>query len=205
MIQIAFLRHGITSWNIEHRIQGHTDTPLSDQARSQLKDLKLPSQFHRSRVYVSPLQRARETAALLTNHDEFILVDALMEMSWGEWEGRKLQHIRSQLGKSMRDNEARGLDFQPPGGETPRLVQRRLLTWINTLEQDSLPILAVTHKGVIRAAYCSATGWDLHGKPPNRLDWSCLQLFEFNHEGTLKIKRLNVPLELKRSLGSTRR
>lgn len=195
MIQIAFLRHGITAWNVEHRIQGHTDTPLSDQTRLQLKGLQLPLQFRQSRVYVSPLQRTRDTAALLTNHNEFVSVDALIEMSWGEWEGQKLQHLRSKFGKIMSANEAKGLDFQPPGGESPRLVQRRLRSWIKTLESQPRPILAITHKGVIRAAYSDATGWDLLGKPPHRLDWSCLQLFEIDDEGILKIKRLNLPLE----------
>ena len=50
----------------------------------------------------------------------------LVEMAWGEWEGRRLADLRAELGDAMIENEARGLDFRPPGGESPRDVQERL-------------------------------------------------------------------------------
>ena len=109
MNQIAFLRHGITIWNIDKRLQGQTDTPLSDTAKSQLKGLQLPLQFRNSKIYISPLQRARETAALVTKRNDLVSVEALTEMDWGEWEGQRLTSLRSKLGESMHANEARGL------------------------------------------------------------------------------------------------
>ena len=40
-----------------------------------------------------------------------------------------------------------------------------------------MPTLAVTHRGVIRAILAEATGWDMRGKPPARLDWDAVHLF----------------------------
>src|SRR5204863_9726600 len=118
----------------------------------------------------SPGRRARQTAALLGASDVMV-TDALVEMDWGAYEGRTLAELRRD--PDFGANESRGLDFQPPGGESPRAVARRLGRWIATLE-DGPPVLAVTHKGVIRAALSLATGWDLQGKPPARFDWACL-------------------------------
>ena len=67
----------------------------------------------------SPLHRATETAKIL-NLNEIRTDIRLIEMNWGEWEGRKLKDLREQHGASLAENEDRGLDMQPPGGETPR-------------------------------------------------------------------------------------
>src|SRR3546814_10532072 len=52
--------------------------------------------------------------------------DLLVETDWGAWEGRTLAELRADLGAGMAANEARGLDFRPPGGESPRDVQDRM-------------------------------------------------------------------------------
>jgi probable phosphoglycerate mutase len=69
----------------------------------------------------------------------------------------------------MAANEARGLDFRPPGGESPREVCARLQALLAELAADPQPVVAVCHKGVIRAALVLATGWDMRSKPPLRL------------------------------------
>ena len=38
----------------------------------------------------------------------------------------------------------------------------------------------MTHKGVIKATLGLACGWDLTGKSPVRLDWSCVHHFRFD-------------------------
>jgi probable phosphoglycerate mutase len=50
----------------------------------------------------------------------------------------------------------------------------------------------VTHRGVIRAVFARASGWDLLGKPPVRLDWGALHVFKVDRAGTPSIERLNV-------------
>ncbi len=47
-------------------------------------------------------------------------------MDWGDWEGATLDALRAEHGAAFVDNADRGLDFQPPAGESPRMVQARL-------------------------------------------------------------------------------
>ena len=81
----------------------------------------------------------------------------LIEMAWGEWEGQEpRRRCAPSSATAMAENEARGLDFRPPGGESPRDVQARLRPLLAELER---PTIFVTHKGVLRALYALATGW----------------------------------------------
>ena len=93
--QLALLRHGMTDWNLEKRIQGRTDRPLGQDGRRQLSALAVPDRYRASQWYCSPLRRARETADLLEL--EYRVETALIEMHWGEWEGKVLKPLRKPL------------------------------------------------------------------------------------------------------------
>ena len=188
MLRLALLRHGDTAWSAEGRIQGRTDVPLSDAGRSALRDFHLPKICGEMRVITSPLARCVETAALL-GAPHAAREPRIIETSWGEWEGRRLAELRTELGAAMQENEARGWDFRPAGGESPREVLARLRGWLAEL---SAPTLAITHRGVIRAVFAAAIGWDLRGKPPAKLDMSAVQLFRLGAEGAPAIERLNL-------------
>ena len=140
------------------------------------------------RVVTSPLARCVETAALL-GAPQARREQRLAEMSWGDWEGRRLADLREELGAELRENEARGWDFRPQGGETPREVYARVQAWLRELDG---PTLAVTHRGVIRTVLATAAGWDMLGKPPAKLDWTAVQLFRLGPGGTPTIEELNV-------------
>lgn len=190
---IAFIRHGPTAWNAEGRIQGRTDVPLSPEGRDEVARWRLPDELSAARCRTSPLGRARETAALLGLHEPRPDA-ALIEMDWGTWEGAVLGELRVALGEAMAANEQRGLDFQPPGGESPRAVRRRLRRFVAARAASDQPLVAVTHKGVIRAALSLATAWDMRAKPPFKLRWDCAHVFDMQNDGTLLLRRLNVSL-----------
>jgi len=182
------LRHADTAWSAERRIQGRCDVPLNDAGRAALRSLRLPVECSDMQVVTSPLARCVETARLLGAPDA-PREPRLAEMSWGAWEGRRLADLRAELGRAMEDNEARGWDFRPEGGESPREVLARVRSWLAGVRQ---PTLAVTHRGVIRAVFASACGWDMLGKPPAKLDWGAVHLFRVAADGTPAIERLNV-------------
>lgn len=188
---LALLRHGDTEWSAEGRIQGGSDLPLSDAGRAAMGRFVLPAVCTGMRVVTSPLARCVETAALLGAR-EATREQRLAEMRWGEWEGRRLAELREALGDEMRANEARGWDFRPPGGESPREVWQRLRGWLAELAKEQVPTLAVTHRGVIRAIFATAAAWDLRGAPPAKLDWRAVQLFRLDERGAPAIERLNV-------------
>jgi probable phosphoglycerate mutase len=190
-VRILLLRHAATTWNLEGRIQGRSDVALSAQGRADVQGLSCPPPWRSGRCYSSPLRRARDTARALGALSPQ-LVPALTEMSWGDWEGQTLAALRSRLGEAMMRNEARGLDFCPPGGESPRQVAARVRRWLASLPADE-PVWAVTHKGVIRAVYALASGWDMREKPAARLDFKRGQAFRIDGD-VLRVEALNVPL-----------
>ncbi len=193
MTRLAVLRHGPTDWNAEGRLQGRRDLPLSAAGRARVAAWRLPPEVAGFRWVASPLRRARETARLLAGGpvaDE----PRLIEMDWGSWEGRRLADLRAELGAAMAANEARGLDFRPAGGESPREVQARLRPWLAEIAAAGAPVAAVTHKGVIRALLALATGWDMTGRPPVRLDWQAVHLFRLEGGGRPALERANLSL-----------
>lgn len=192
-MKLALLRHGVTDWNLEKRVQGQIDRPLCQLGRQQLAELILPPSFDACRWYCSPLLRARQTAELLGLKD-VQLEPALIEMDWGDWEGEILKPLRKKLGDPMRDNEARGLDFRPPGGESPRQVQSRLQPWLRQLAASKRDSAAVVHKGIIRCIYALASGWDMRGESPVDFAWDALHQFELTPDGELLDSYRSIPL-----------
>ena len=179
---IAFLRHGRTEWNDAGRMQGRADIGLSEAGRAQVRRWTLPAAFAGARFVASPLARARETAALLCNGN--VGVDAaLIEMDWGEWEGQTLDALRTRGSAAFEINSARGLDFRPPGGESPREVRQRIAAWIATTAATLHDVVAVTHQGVIRTVLSLVSGWDMTGKPPVRLHDDVVHVIEVVGEG----------------------
>ena len=130
---VALLRHGSTHWNESGRMQGRCDVPLSALGRTQVLRWRMPPGIGAPlRWLSSPLARAVETARLVGG-TEPVCVPALVEMDWGEWEGRTLAALDAEFGDAFRRNAAAGLDFRPPGGESPREVRARALRWLQAL------------------------------------------------------------------------
>jgi broad specificity phosphatase PhoE len=186
MTRLALLRHADTAWSLAGRIQGRADVPLLPRL-----SCPLPDACRGMRVVTSPLRRCVETAALL-GAAEALREPRLVEMDWGSWQGETLSGLRKVLGQAMLENEARGLDFTPPGGESPRILLCRLKSWLCEVAREAVPTLAVTHRGVIRAILAEASGWDMRGKAPAKLDWHAVHFFNIAADGTPRVERLNV-------------
>lgn len=193
MTELVAIRHGPTAWNRAGRIQGRSDQPLAPEGRDLVRAWRLPDAWESYRWVTSPLSRARETAALL-DHPDAAVEPALIETDWGEWEGKRLAVLRRDLGAEMTRLEDLGLDFRPPGGESPRDLQARLAPWLARVAESGRPTVAVCHKGVIRALFARATGWNMIGRPPVRLDADRAQAFALDPAGLPSPERLNIAL-----------
>lgn len=197
MTPILMIRHGPTAWNEEGRIQGRTDIPLSPAGRAKVRAWRLPDGWHDADAapdwVASPLARARETAALLGGRPA--LDERLAEMRYGDWEGRIRAEVDAETRASMSQWDGLGPDFRPPGGgESPRDVQERLAPFLAQRAASGRPVIAICHKGVIRALYAWAVGWDMTAKPPARLADDCGHLFRLAADGSPSVVRLNIAL-----------
>ncbi len=197
----AILRHATTSWNVERRLQGQTDIPLSAEGEAEAASWRLPPPADGWRRVCSPLSRALRTARLLQPPAPVTVESRLREMSFGSWEGRTLADLRATVGEEFLLAERRGLDFEAPNGESPRKVMARMADWTRDIARSGTPLVAVSHKAAIRALLAHATGWDMQSRPPVKLDWRCLHYFSVTSGGTVTLDQPNVPLLAKTLAG----
>ncbi|MFD5567860.1 histidine phosphatase family protein [Streptomyces cadmiisoli] len=87
MGDLFLVRHGETEWSRSGRHTGRTDVPLTERGREEARAVVPLIRSHRiGAVFVSPSQRARETAELIGLHDAHTDPD-LMEWDYGGYEG----------------------------------------------------------------------------------------------------------------------
>lgn len=195
---IALVRHGVTDWNARGLIQGQTDIPLSAAGAEKLRQTRtqIAAEFLRARWFTSPLARARQTAALLNPGAAATVHDKLMEANWGDFEGLRRDDLAARI-RALGITPRRGLDFRPPGGESPREVRRRLARWFTEAAKSPAPAVAVTHKGVLRSALSLACDWDMAADFDATFGvtvrWDAPHVFGVGRDGRVRLLRLNCP------------
>jgi broad specificity phosphatase PhoE len=117
---IYIARHGETAWTITGQHTGLTDLPLTPRGQGNARGLadRLRGMVF-SKVFTSPLQRARQTCAL-AGFEPVAEVDSdLVEWDYGEYEGLRSAEIRAKRPdwQLFRDGA--------PGGESPAQVMAR--------------------------------------------------------------------------------
>jgi len=163
MVNLNLIRHGKTQWNLEKKIQGEKDIPLSPQGRSQvmgwsffLKDSSLDL------ILSSPMARARETAEILGKNLglEIVMDENIREQAFGLWEGRSIDEIRREFSGVVEEQERMGWNFSPPGGEARHEVLKRALGAMEAAGArfKGFNLLVVTHQGVINSLVYHALG-----------------------------------------------
>lgn len=117
---VYLIRHGQTQGNLERRYIGSTDQPLCPQGRAALEGRILPPV---DAVYVSPLLRCRETAAILFPGQTPRMVDDLRECGFGAFENHTYEELKDDPAYQLWLNT--GGASAPPGGEDRASQQRR--------------------------------------------------------------------------------
>jgi len=195
-LRLALLRHGPTSWNALGRIQGHTDIPLSDEGLAKVRGLLPPPAFAQARAFSSPLLRARQTAEALGLIGPTL--DArLMEQNWGNWEGLSRAEILARDGENAFTQAGLKLRFRPPDGESTAELHERVAAFLKDAARENRAAIAVTHMGVLRAAYTLASGWDMGAPMPPDLDISKALILSLTSQGVPTIAELNVELPVR--------
>ena len=154
----GLLRHGQTTWNLEHRIQGRLDSPLTpagiETTRQWGRFLNSSGQDW-NRIVTSPAPRARHTADIINQQLalEIEVVDDLREQDWGSWEGMTWAEITENSGDYLQQLLDSGWSFRPPEGESRAEVRDRARSVIAScaVKFSGEQILVITHQGVIKS------------------------------------------------------
>jgi len=119
-IELWLVRHGETEWSLSGKHTSRTDIALTDHGRrraEELRDYLKGTTF--AAVFVSPMQRARETCAIAGFGSQAVVDDGLVEWDYGVYEGRTTKEIQAEIpGWSVWVNEI-------VGGETVEHVGER--------------------------------------------------------------------------------
>lgn len=160
---LLFIRHGQTTWNVEHRLPGQLPgihlTESGKQQAARLADALAVLPI--SALVSSPLERARETAEIIAQPRQLpIQFDAdLMDINVGHWAGQN----HDELNKSDEEWKAfkRNPTVAPPDVETFPQVQARALAaverWRKREDSGAYPAF-VTHADVIKLLISHYTG-----------------------------------------------
>lgn len=181
---IILWRHGRTKWNVEGRVQGQSDVPLDDAGRAQARaSAARLATLGPSRILTSDLQRAADTAAVLSGlcGVEVESDPRLREMGFGAREGLTWAEAWEQMPDGMKAWMA-GDESKIPGSETHGAAGDRfaeaLREHVDQLGDDQT-LVVVSHGAVSRVGACSFLGfppssWDSFGGL-NNCSWSVLE------------------------------
>jgi len=197
-------RHGQTQWNLEQRLQGHQNSPLTTLGRSQAFQTQqklLNKNIHIA--YCSPLLRAVETTALIISDwpVRMLTRENLSEIHLGPWEGKTYSEIENSHPEQFKHFWEQPHKYQLTGAETYLQLQQRVVKEIKNIILDNVGknILVVSHGIAIKVilAYVLNKCLSELGQIDvmNNGDYICLEHLndQFNLSG---LQPLNNPSEL---------
>jgi probable phosphoglycerate mutase len=183
--RIIAIRHGETTWNVDTRIQGHLDIPLSANGRWQAERLAEALRDEPIQaIYASDLARAWETAHYVGQAQGLPVTKemGLRERDFGDFEGKTFAEIEMLLPEQSMRWRKRDPEFYPAGGESLITLRTRVLAAVERLAalHSGEQIALVGHGGVMDVLYRAATRldiqaprtWELGNAAINRLLWT---------------------------------
>jgi phosphoserine phosphatase len=183
-IPVCVVRHGVTPWNREGRIQGWTDIALSDLGRAQAERLSTALAGHRfARVITSTLGRARETAEIVARPHRLPVecYPELREYNCGNWEGHVYQEIREGEAEAFLawfENP----EVPMPGGESMVVAGCRAAPLIDRILGEMIDadgaLLIVGHGGIDRLIAAHLLGFNLDAVRRMQLDNASISWFK---------------------------
>jgi broad specificity phosphatase PhoE len=159
--ELWLVRHGETEWSLSGAHTSRTDIPLTEHGRKRAEELReYLSGTRFEAVFVSPMQRARETCAIAGFGDVAKVEDGLMEWDYGIYEGKTTKEIQAQIsGWSVWKNEI-------VGGETVEHVGERgdgVIAEALAAAPDGGKVALFAHAHVLRILAARWIGLDARG------------------------------------------
>ena len=139
------------------RFQGQKDIPLNDFGRAQAKrnGEKLFEKIGKGEGYhfiSSPLSRTRETMEIIRGAmgldiNEYILEDRLIEISYGDFEGKTKPELKSANRELFLSRKENAWTFRPNNGESQADTLVRISKWYDSLDANQTYV--VTAHGAV--------------------------------------------------------
>ena len=168
-MEIYFVRHGQTVWNVEKRFQGLSDSPLTELGITQakllgekLKDIKF------DKFYSTSLKRAYDTANYIKGNREqkVEIFDDFVEISMGDMEGIKQEDFKKLYPEQVKNFFFNQLEYDPSsfGGESFLEVRERVIRGLNKfieLNKNYERVLVVSHGATLKTLLHYISGKDI--------------------------------------------
>lgn len=130
------IRHGETDWNVQRRLQGHSDIPLNAKGLQQAQGLSRIFKAPIDLVISSDLIRAQQTGQNIFPQVQILTSPKLREAHLGDAEGLTKEQVLSSWGavffEEWASHHPQFLDHRFPGGESKREMLTRLKDGIHT-------------------------------------------------------------------------
>jgi probable phosphoglycerate mutase len=181
--RLLLVRHGQSTWNREHRIQGQLDPPLSEEGRRQAERVGLRLAGRRfAGFYSSDLKRAFQTADAIQaatglNPEP---MRGLREIFLGEWEGLRTEELAERFPQAWASwNEEPDWDLVP-GGEGAAAFETRVVAAVSSIleRHHQGDVVVVTHGGVIQIALHRVIGRPSRGLFPFKIQNASISVIE---------------------------
>lgn len=141
------IRHGQTQGNREHRYIGcRTDEPLCPDGVLSAQSLRFPPV---SRVFVSPMRRCLETAALLYPDVPTTVIEDFRECDFGDFERKNYAELNGRADYQAWIDSGGELPF--PHGESRAQFAARCVTAFAAIDPQSADCAVIAHGGTIMA------------------------------------------------------
>ncbi|MGK0208931.1 MAG: 2,3-bisphosphoglycerate-dependent phosphoglycerate mutase [Patescibacteria group bacterium] len=140
--KIYLFRHGMTTYNRDHRFTGWNDARLTVEGNAHAKLIAKKMKNKKFGVAIhTRLSRSKDTLKpVLIGHDECRLVlqdDRMIERSYGELQGRLHSSVITEIGREKFESWHRGygVKHRPPKGECFLDVEKRVKSFIVDLKK----------------------------------------------------------------------
>ncbi|MBP7634668.1 histidine phosphatase family protein [Candidatus Ozemobacteraceae bacterium] len=153
-VDFVFIRHGETAWNLENRMQGHQDSPLTEKGLMQAEALaERLSGENLDALYSSDLGRAWRTAVPIAARTglELIAAPGWRERNLGIFEGIEISALPATYPADWAAFMTWDPSFRMTGGESSNNLHRRVRLAADELgrRHPGKRIGVVTHGGVL--------------------------------------------------------
>jgi len=167
VLEVDLVRHGESLYNRLGKVQGHTNSPLTDLGREQARRVAEALKGRGVEViYTSDLARALETARIIGEVVglEPVVLEGFREIALGQWEGRPIEEIRKEDWENLELWYSRPMEAKIPGAESLKAFKGRVLATFQRVmgEHPQGRIALVSHGGVLSVIISHVLGLDLN-------------------------------------------